>query len=176
MRGFSAYDCRFLHPSCHRTIAMHELPIDPPTSLRRQARQRARSAARSVAHNDRRRRPSGSLLPGVAPGRCARARRRTVLPTVKPKCCPVPSNRPRTVAQHQDHAGSPGLLETHGGGPKEARPAAPAQAKVRPARSRPPTRRSSTASSRMVEATRARRRRPRRRIDEVMMCLWPRLN
>ena len=94
-----------------------ELPLDPPTSLRRQARQRARSAARSVAHNDRRRRPSGSLLPGVAPRRCAPRTDRRV------RCCPLAAT---------DHAGSPSLLEAHGGRPKEARPAAAAQAKVRP--------------------------------------------
>ena len=136
-----------------------ELPLDPPTSLRRQARQRARSAARSVAHNDRRRRPSGSLLPGVAPRRCAPRTDRRL------RCCPSlvtgPCGQPQpTRSPRRPPKGSAARGRDRGLGQAD--------------RSRPPTRRSSTASSRMGEATRARRRRPRRKTGEAMMCLWPR--
>ena len=157
-----------------------ELPLDPPTSLRRQARQRARSAARSVAHNDRRRRPSGSLLPGVAPGRCVHAQQQ-VLPSLavrRPsnRCCPLSPATVHECCPAPGPCGPPRPTRSPRRPPRGSAARGPGPGRGQAARSRPPTRRSSTASSLMGEATRARRRRPRRRIDGAMMCSWPRLN
>ena len=97
-------------------------------------------------------------------------------------CCPAShpdaARRARTVAcgAEQDRCGQPRPTPSPRRPPKGSAARGPGPGQGQADRSKPPTRRSSTASSLMVEATRARRRRPRRKIDGAMMCLWPRLN
>ena len=93
------------------------------------------------------------------------------------KCCPTPSNRTRTrYPRPATRCGQPRPTPSPRRRPKGSAARGLGLALAAADRSKPPTRRSSTASSLMVEATRARRRRPRRKIDGAMMCLWPRLN
>ena len=121
---------------CLLTLAMHScLSTPPPFHSSRGRLANGCSAALRIGR------------PSTQSERVIAARRRTqtlraahgpslaVLPTASNRTSAAPrpatGHEPAAHAQRHD-AGSPGLLQAHGGGPKEARPAAQAQAKVRP--------------------------------------------
>ena len=158
-------------------VAVHCCLLTPPQPTPRPGLATG-SAAAHCAYDDRRRRPSGVI---VAPRRTSKLRAAhepslALLPTSnRLRVLPRPSNRPRTVPRP-----APGPCGQPLPTPNPRRPPRGSAARGhdpgrdRADRSRPRTRRSSTASSLMGEATRARRRRPRRRIEEATTSSWPR--